>query len=81
MRYNRIERVTAIQSADIHRYQLLFDEFKKYQELYYLDTSHPFICCDFVGGGFGNKMRSLLSTLLLAIMTGRTLMCISHMII
>ena len=68
------KRIPFIQSIDLHRYQLLFDDFKKHQELYYLDTNHPIICCDFVGGGFGNKMRSLLSTLLLAIMTGRTLM-------
>ena len=65
--------MTSIQNEDLYRYQLLFDEFKKHQKHYYLDTNQNFICCDFVGEGFENKMRRLLSNILLAIMTERTL--------
>ena len=60
-------------------YENVVKEFKKHQQQYYNNTTVPSICFDASKNGFGNKIRGLLSTLTLSMVTGRVFMSIQFM--
>ena len=60
-------------------YENVVEEFKRHQQQYYNNTTVPSICFDASKNGFGNKIRGLLSTLTLSMVTGRVFMSIQFM--
>ena len=68
-------------TKDVHsilpgEYKKVVGEFKRHQQQYYNNTTVPSICFDASKNGFGNKIRGLLSTLTLSMVTGRVFMSI-----
>lgn len=53
-------------------YYFYFNRFLLHQQQHFNDSSFPSICFDGTSGGFGNKIRGLISSLLLSIITDRT---------
>ena len=71
-------------TKDVHsilpgEYKKVVEEFKRHQQQYYNNTTVPSICFDASKNGFGNKIRGLLSTLTLSMVTGRVFMSIQFM--